>query len=64
MKKKKLNIQKAIQRPGDLTRKAKAAGESLLTFAKKHAKDGNTTTGRQARFYLYTLRPINKRNKD
>jgi hypothetical protein len=57
-----LNIKKAIKRPGDLTRKAKAAGLTLVQYATKHAKDKGTT-GYQARFYLNTLRPINKKKK-
>lgn len=57
---KKLNIKTAIKRPGALSKKAASAGMTVLAFAKKHAKDGNTLTGRQSRFYLNTLRPINK----
>lgn len=35
---------------------------TVLAFSKKHVNDGNTLTGRQSRFYLNTLRPLNKRN--
>lgn len=56
--KKKLNIKKAIKRPGALTAKAKAAGMSLSEFAAKHKGDSGLT-GQQARFYM-TLRKIGK----
>jgi hypothetical protein len=46
----------AIKRPGALTRKAKAAGESPMQFAEQHKHDKGRT-GRQARFAL-TLRTI------
>lgn len=54
-------IQKAIKRPGALTRKAKAAGMSVYEFALKHRNDPGTT-GRQARLY-FTLRKLAKRRK-
>ena len=57
--KKRLNIKKAIKRPGALTRKAKAAGMSLYEYASKHRKDKGLT-GQQARFY-FTLRKINSK---
>lgn len=50
-KKKRLNIKKAIKRPGALTRKAKAAGESTMTFAREHAHSSGLT-GQEARFAL------------
>jgi hypothetical protein len=56
---KRLNIKKAIKRPGAATRKAKAEGLSLSAWAQKHKGD-KTLTGRQARFYL-TLRKINRK---
>lgn len=62
MANKKLNIKKAIKRPGELTKKAKAAGMTLYQYATKHAKDKGVT-GYQARFYLNTLRPLNKKKK-
>lgn len=34
-KKKKLNVKKAIRRPGALTRAAKAAGMSVAAYAQK-----------------------------
>lgn len=49
-------IAKAIKHPGALTRKAKAAGESPMQFARSHASAGGTT-GRQARLAL-TLRKM------
>jgi hypothetical protein len=52
-------IQKAIKRPGALTRKARAAGMSVLEFARKHAHDSGLT-GDQARFYLHVLRKVNR----
>lgn len=50
-KKKKLNIKKAIKRPGALTRAAKAAGMSVSAYARKHRGDKGLR-GRQARFYF------------
>jgi hypothetical protein len=46
---KKLNIAKAIKRPGALTAKAKKAGQSPMQFASKHAGDSGLT-GQQSRF--------------
>jgi len=40
-----------VKRPGALTRKAKAAGESLSEFEQKHKHDSGLT-GQQARFPL------------
>jgi len=57
----KLNIDKAIKRPGALTRKAKAAGMSPMAFAGKHKNDKGLT-GQQSRFAL-TLRKLSKRKK-
>ncbi len=44
-------IQGAIKRPGALTRKAKAAGQSPMAFAQAHQHDPGRT-GRQARLAL------------
>lgn len=44
-------IQKAIKRPGALTRKAKAAGESVHEFAEAH-KHSKGLTGKESRFAL------------
>jgi hypothetical protein len=55
-------IQGAIKRPGALTAKAKAAGQSVLEFARAHEHDSGQT-GDQARFYLNALRPINLKRK-
>lgn len=44
-------IQKAIKHPGALTRKAKAAGESPMQYAREH-KDDKGQTGKQARFAI------------
>ena len=54
-------IQKAIKRPGALTRKAKAAGMATMAFARKmrHAKG---ITGKQARLAL-TLRKLPRPSK-
>ena len=51
-------IRGAIKRPGALTRKAKAAGMSTMSYARKmrHAAD---RTGKQARLAL-TLRRFHK----
>lgn len=48
----------AIKHPGALTKKAKAAGESPMAFAKSH-KGSSGRTGKQARLAL-TLRSFNK----
>lgn len=47
-------ISGAIKHKGALTRKAKAAGQSPMTFAHEHEHDSGTT-GRQARLAV-TLR--------
>lgn len=60
-KQSKLNIKKAIKRPGALTRKAQAAGMSVQAFARKHKNDKGLT-GKQARFAL-TLKKISNKNK-
>lgn len=44
-------IQHAIKRPGALTRKAKASGESPMQFARQHAHAPGKT-GAQSRFAL------------
>lgn len=49
MAEKKLNIKKAIKRPGALMAKAKAAGMGTQAFARKHAHDPGLT-GQQSRF--------------
>jgi hypothetical protein len=57
----KLNIKKAIKRPGALTAKAKAAGMGVQEFAHKHDKDPGLT-GQQSRFAetLNKVRPGKK----
>ena len=57
-----LSIKKAIKRPGDLTRRAKAAGMTVLQFATKHRNDSGLV-GQQSRFYLNTLRPLSRKSK-
>lgn len=52
-------IQKAIKRPGALTRKAKAAGMGVQEFARKKA-GAPGVTGKQARLAL-TLKKIAKK---
>ena len=63
MAKKKLNIKKAIKKPGSLTATAKRAGaikgDGTL---KEKAKGGNKKTAQRARFAL-TLRKLNKKKK-
>jgi hypothetical protein len=49
MKSKKTKGFKPVKRPGALTRKAKAAGESVSEFAKSHEHSPGLT-GKQARF--------------
>lgn len=55
-------IRRAIRHKGALTRKAKRAGMSVYEYARAHEHDRGET-GHEARFYLYVLRPINKRRK-
>jgi len=47
-------IQKALKRPGALTRKANRAGMTPLEFARRHQHDGSLT-GQQSRFLLNVL---------
>lgn len=51
-------IKGAIKHPGALTKKATAAGESPMTFAKQHKGDSGKT-GRQARLAV-VLRGLHK----
>lgn len=53
-------INKAIKHPGALTRKAKAAGMSVLSYARKHMHEGDQT-GDQSRFYLNVLKKVNRK---
>jgi hypothetical protein len=53
-------IQKALKRPGALTRKANRAGLTPLEFARRHQHDGNLT-GQQSRFLLNVLHRANAR---
>ena len=48
-------INQAIKNPGALTRKAKAAGQTIDVFAQAHAHDSGAT-GDECRFYLNVLR--------
>jgi hypothetical protein len=52
-------ISSAIKHPGALTRKAKAAGESPMAFAREH-KGSSGTTGKQARLAI-TLSHMRKK---
>ena len=54
-------IKSAIKRPGALTMKAKAAGMTPMTYAKK-MKGAKGTTGKQARLAI-TLSKMRKRKK-
>jgi hypothetical protein len=54
-KEKKIDIDKAIKRPGALSAKAKAAGMTTNQYARKHKGDKGLT-GTQARFYLNILK--------
>ncbi len=68
MAKKKLNIKKAIKKPGALTATAKKAGALKsdgtikVSWLKEKAKGGNKKTAQRARFAL-TLRKLNKKKK-
>ena len=62
-KKKKLNISKAIKRPGALSSRARKNGRTTLQQARHDKTKGTTLQKQQANFYLNTLRPINKKKK-
>jgi len=51
----KLDVDKAIKRPGALSAKAKRAGMTTNQYANKHKSDKGLT-GSQARFYLNILK--------
>jgi hypothetical protein len=53
--KNKLDINKAIKRPGALSAKAKKAGQTINQYARQHKNDKGLT-GSQARFYLNVLK--------
>ncbi len=56
-------IQKAIKRPGALTRKANRAGMTVLAFSRRvKANPGKFTrlTRRQAAFFLNVLRKVRR----
>lgn len=55
-------IKQAIKRPGALTAKAKAAGQTVDEFARAHQHDKGQT-GDEARFYLSVLKPATKATK-
>ena len=59
MGKKKLNIKKAIKRPGALTRKAKAAGKSISEYC-SNTEGKSTRTKRQCAF-AKTLNKVRKK---
>lgn len=40
-----------VKRPGALSRKARAAGESLSEYARSHGGPGSGRTGREIAFY-------------
>ncbi len=57
-------IAQAIKRPGALTRKAVAAGMSVLAFARQAVATGSradTLTKQQANFFLRVLRPASRK---
>jgi|TARA_R100000482_G_scaffold29522_1_gene9440 hypothetical protein len=68
MAKKKLDIKKAIKKPGSLTATAKRAGAVKkdgtikVSWLREKAKGGNSKTAQRARFAL-TLRKLNKKKK-
>lgn len=63
-KQKKLNIKTAIKRPGALSNRAKRNKRTTLQQAKHDKIHGTALQKRQANFYLNTLRPINKKQKN
>ena len=61
---KKLNIKKAIKRPGRLTKMVGGPPSKNIGKVRRIAKTARSSKDRAAaRFYLNALRPINKRNK-
>ncbi|MDE2104280.1 MAG: hypothetical protein KGL39_43990 [Patescibacteria group bacterium] len=61
-KKAKKWMQRAVKRPGALTKKAHAAGMSPMEFARKH-KHSSGRTGRQARFALIASKASKRRSR-
>jgi len=61
MAKKKNWIKGAIKHPGALTKKAKSAGMSPMSYAQKN-KGAKGTTGKQSRLAL-TLRKLHKKKR-
>ena len=61
-KKKKLNIKKAIKRPGALTARAKRNGRTVTQQIAADLKSGTKLHKQQARF-AKTLRKISKKRK-
>jgi hypothetical protein len=53
-------MQKAVKRPGALTAKAKRAGMSVQTYARKHEHDSGLT-GEEARFAVTAEKVAKKR---
>ena len=62
MSKKKLNIKRAIKRPGSLTRRAKRNGRSVSQQISADLKSGSKLHKQQARF-ARTLKSISKKRK-
>ena len=62
-KSKKLDIKKAIKRPGALSSRARKNNRTTLQQARFDKKNGTTLQKQQANFYLNTLRPANKKRK-
>jgi hypothetical protein len=62
MAKKKKWIQEAIKRPGALTKKAKARGESVSEMVASPPKNASTRTKKQIAL-AKTLRKLRKRKK-
>lgn len=58
---KRINVKKAIKRPGALTR-AKKKGESTNTAARRLKKSGTSLQKRQANFYLNVLKGGRKKS--
>ena len=58
---KKKFIQKAIKRPGALTKEVKGKPGKNISKVKEIAKSGTELQKRQANFYLNVLRPASKK---
>jgi hypothetical protein len=60
---KRINVKKAIKRPGALSGRAKRAGRSTHAQARHDKAHGSTLQKRQANFYLNVLKGGRKKGR-